>query len=203
MALLDEGGDNALTFRALGGGATSIYWYVSNKDELRDKANDFVVGKVLEQTEEVIDGADPIDNLRAMAMVAFDTIAECPWLADYFMRNTISQTNSLQLYERVGQQVRRLSLTPLQSFHAVAAVLGFVVGSAADIGQHPPQEVLDGTMSRREFFDQSVAQWRALDPGEFPFMLHILEEFAEHEDRDQFAAGLDLLLAGLRLQAGR
>ena len=90
VALLDEGGDNALTFRALGGGATGIYWYVSNKDESRDKASDFVVGKVLEQTEEFIDGADPIDNLRAMAMVAFNTIAERPWLADYFMRNTPS-----------------------------------------------------------------------------------------------------------------
>ncbi|GAB3747434.1 hypothetical protein GCM10027599_00770 [Yimella radicis] len=207
VALTDEGGDSALTFRALGarlgGGATSIYWYVSNKDELRDKASDYVIGDVLEQTEEFIGDADPIHNLRAMALVAFDAISARPWLADYFMRNTISQPNSLQLYERFGQQVLRLELTPLQSFHAVSAVLGFVVGSAADIGQQPPQEVLDGKVSRQEFFEHVVAQWRALDPAEFPFMHHILEEFAEHEDRDQFAAGLDLLLAGLGLQARR
>ncbi|WP_431844064.1 TetR/AcrR family transcriptional regulator [Calidifontibacter indicus] len=142
VALMDEGGDNALTFRALGarlgGGATSIYWYVSSKAELRDKASDYVIADVLEQTEEFIGDADPIDNLRAMALVAFDAIAARPWLADYFMRNTISQPNSLQLYERFGQQVLRLELTPLQSFHAVSAVLGFVVGSAADIGQQPP-----------------------------------------------------------------
>lgn len=205
VALLDDGGDGALTFRALGarlgGGATSIYWYVSNKDELRDKASDYVIAELLEQTEEFTGDADPIDNLRAMAIAAFDAIAARPWLADYFMRNTISQPNSLQLYERFGEQVMRLELTSMQRFHAVSAVLGFVVGSAADIGQQPPQEVLDGKVSRREFFERAVEQWRALDPAEFPFMHDIVDEFAGHDDRDQFTAGLDLLLAGLRLQA--
>ncbi|GAB3747391.1 TetR/AcrR family transcriptional regulator C-terminal domain-containing protein [Yimella sp. NH-Cas1] len=180
--------------RCIGGGA-------GDGGQDRDDAAEDHRG--LEQTEEFIGNADPIDNLRAMALVAFDAIAARPWLPDYFMRNTISQPNSLQPYERFGEQVLRLELTPLQSFHAVSAVLGFVVGSAADIGQQPPQEVLDGTMSREEYFEHAVAPWRALDPAEFPFMHHILEEFAEHEDRDQFAAGLDLLLAGLRLQATR
>ena len=35
-----------------------------------------------------------------------------------------------------------------------------------------------------------------------PFIHHIVDEFAEHTDRVQFRAGLDLLLAGIRLQAG-
>ncbi|GAB3587073.1 TetR family transcriptional regulator [Calidifontibacter terrae] len=208
VALLDDGGDSALTFRALGarlgGGAASIYWYVANKDELRDKASDHVIASVLVDTEQFTsDDADPIDNIRGMAITAFDAISERPWLADYFMRSTIAQPNSLQLYERVGEQVLRLGLTPLQSFHAVSAVLGFVVGIAADVGQQPPQEVLDGTVSRQQFFDRVVRDWRALDPAEYPFMHHIIDEFAEHDDRDQFRAGLDLLLEGLRLQAGR
>ena len=176
---------------------------MSNKDELRDKASDFFVGKVFEQTGRFTGEADPIGNLRGMAITAFDAICERPWLADRFMQGTVKQPNSLRLYERFGQQVLRLGLTPLQSFHAVSAVLGFVVGTAADLGQEPPPEVVDGRVSRQEFFEHAVAQWRALDPAEFPFMHHILEEFAEHEDRDQFAAGLDLLLAGLRLQATR
>ncbi|KRF20617.1 TetR family transcriptional regulator [Nocardioides sp. Soil797] len=205
IALLDEGGDAALTFRALaarlGGGVASIYWYVANKDELRDKASDHVVAGILTDTAAFTGDDDPIDNLRGIAIAAFDVISERPWLADYFMRSTIDQPNSLRLYERVGQQVLRLDLTPLQSFHAVSAVLGFVVGIAADLGQQPPQEVLDGTVSRKEFFERVVEQWRALDPDEFPFMHHIVGEFAEHDDRDQFRAGLDLLLDGLRRQA--
>ena len=42
VALLDESGEQALTFRALadrlGGGVASIYWYVASKDELLDRA---------------------------------------------------------------------------------------------------------------------------------------------------------------------
>ena len=97
----------------------------------------------------------------------------------------------------------RLGLTPRQSFHAVSAVLGFVVGIAADLGQEPPQEVLDGTTDREEYIARYADQWRELDPAAFPFVHHIVDEFAGHDDADQFRAGLDLLLAGLRLQAGR
>ena len=97
----------------------------------------------------------------------------------------------------------RLGLTPRECFHAVSAVLGFVVGIAADLGQEPPQEVLDGTTTREEYLARYADQWRELDPETYPFMHHIVEEFAGHDDTEQFRAGLDLLLAGLRLQAGR
>ena len=71
-----------------------------------------------------------------------------------------------------------------------------------DLGQQPPQEIVEGTASRDDFLSEWAGQWRALDPAEYPFMLHIADEFEGHDDADQFAAGLDLLLAGLRLQAG-
>ncbi len=35
----------------------------------------------------------------------------------------------------------------------------------------------------------------------YPFLHVIVDEFAHHDDNDQFRAGLDLLLEGLRLQA--
>ena len=53
-----------------------------------------------------------------------------------------------------------------------------------------------------EFIAHYAGQWRELDPEAYPFVHHIIEEFARHDDREQFRAGLDLLLAGLRLQAG-
>ena len=207
VALLDEAGDSALTFRALatrlGGGAASIYWYVANKDELLDRASDHVVAGVLADTEGFTGGEDPIDDLRAIAVTLFDAIADRPWLGAYFMRDTGVQPNSLRLYERLGQQVLRLDLTPRQSFHAVSAVLGFVVGIAADLGQQPPQEVADGSVGRDEYLARFAEQWRSLDSAEFPFVHHVADEFEGHDDAEQFRAGLDLLLAGLRLQAGR
>jgi AcrR family transcriptional regulator len=207
VALLDEAGDSALTFRALaarlGGGAASIYWYVANKDELLDRASDHVVAQVLLDTQQFHGADDPIDDLRAIAVTLFDAIADRPWLGSYFMRDTEVQPNALALYERLGQQVMRLELTPQQSFHAVSAVMGFVVGIAADLGQKPPAEVTDGSVDRDVYIERFAQQWRSLDPEDFPFVHHIADEFASHDDTEQFRAGLDLLLAGLEPQAGR
>lgn len=207
VALLDEAGESALTFRALaarmGGGVASIYWYVANKDELLDRATDHVLAGVLADTESYVGATNPIDDVRAIAITLFDAIVDRPWLAAYFLRNTSVQHNALGLYERLGEQVMRLGLTPRRTFHAVSAVLGFVIGIAADLGQQPPQEVLDGTVDRESYLGRAADKWRALDPDDFPFLRYIAEEFAVHDDKDQFRAGLDLLLAGLRLQAGR
>ena len=134
-------------------------------------------------------------------MALFDAIVERPWLSAYFMRNTDVQPNALRIYEKLGEQVLRLRLTPRQSFHAVSAILGFVVGIAADLGQEPPAEVLDGTVSREEYTRRFADEWRALDPDSFPFLHYVVDEFASHDDVEQFRAGLDLLLEGLRLQA--
>ncbi|UUW90417.1 TetR/AcrR family transcriptional regulator [Pimelobacter simplex] len=205
VALLDEAGEPALTFRALaarlGGGVASIYWYVANKDELLDRATDHVLAGVLVDTEAFAGSPDPIDDLRSIAVSLFGTIVERPWLAAYFMRDTGTQPNGLLLYERIGQQVLRLGLTPRQSFHAVSAILGFAIGIAADLGQQPPQEVLDGTVGRDEYLSRYADQWRGLDPASYPFLHEVVDEFEGHDDADQFRAGLDLLLAGLRLQA--
>jgi len=204
VALLDTSGEQGLTFRALaarlGGGAASIYWYVSSKDELLDRAADHVLADVLAAVEDVGAG-DPVDDLRTIALALFDAIVERPWLGAYFMRDTGVQPNGLRLYERLGQQVLRLELTPRESFHAVSAVVGFVVGTAADMGQQPPEAVLSGEVDRDAYLARYAAQWRALDADEFPFIHHVVDEFAGHDDAEQFRAGLDLILAGLRLQA--
>jgi AcrR family transcriptional regulator len=206
VALLDEAGEPALTFRALasrlGTGVGSIYWYVASKDELLDRAADHVLAHALVTVDGLPENDDPIDGMRAIALTLFDAIADRPWLGAYFLRDTGVQPNGLKLYELLGQQALRLDLTRQERFHAVSAVIGYVVGIAADLGQRPPQVVLDGDVTREEYLDRFVAQWRALDPAEYPFMLHIADEFAGHDDAEQFRAGLDLLLAGLRLQSG-
>lgn len=205
VRLLDEAGEAALTFRALaarlGGGVASIYWYVQSKDELLDRAADHVMAAVLADTERFVNDDDPIDALRNIGVTLYDAAIDRPWLGSYFMRNTGFQPNSLRLYERLGGQVLRLHLTPRQSFHAASAVVGFVIGLAADMGQVPPEEVLSGELNRDQYMERVVSQWRELDPAEYPFLNTIIDEFKDHQDADQFRAGLDLLLAGLRQQA--
>ena len=217
VALLDESGEQALTFRALadrlGGGVASIYCYVASKDELLDRAADYVIGDVLADVSQAVGGArrrtrrgpvgGPIDDLRVIAVTLFAAIVERPWLAAYLMRDTAVQPHAMRLYELMGQQVLRLPLTPREAFHAVSAVLGFAVGTAADLGQQTPEPVASGAVGREEYLARYADQWRALDPVEFPFVHHIADEFATHDDTEQFRAGLELLLAGLRLQAER
>lgn len=206
VALLDEAGEQALTLRALaarlGTGVGSIYWYVSGKDELLDRAIDHVLGGVLTAVQGQARSDDPIDDLRMMAVTLFDAIVDRPWLGAHFMRNIAERGNSLRLYEQLGQQALRLDLTPRQRFHAVSAVIGVVIGSAADLGQEPPQEVLDGSVGRDEFLGRYAKMWRELDAGEYPFMRDIADEFDGHDDKEQFLAALELTLTGLRLQAG-
>lgn len=205
VAVLDEAGTQGLTIRALatrlGGGPASVYWYVSGRDELLDLAADSVLAGVLDAVADV-GGGDPIGDLRTIAVTLFDAIVDRPWLGAYAMRDTGRQVHSLQLYEKLGEQVMRLGLTPRQSFHAASAIVGFVIGTAADMGQELPAVVASGEVDRAEYLAAATAEWRALDAADYPFIHHIVDEFASHDDRDQFRAGLDLLLAGLRLQAG-
>lgn len=205
VAILDEQGAQGLTIRALasrlGGGAASIYWYVSGRDELLDLAADSVLEDVLHAVENV-HSDDPIDDIRTIAVALFEAIVDRPWLGAYALRNTGTQPHSLALYERIGEQTQRLALTSRQRFHATSAVVGFVLGTAADMGQELPAEVAAGEIGRDDYLQRAADQWRALDEASFPFVHEIVDEFAGHDDADQFRAGLDLLLAGLRLQAG-
>ena len=206
IALLDEAGEQALTFRALaarlGGGVGSVYWYVASKDELLDRATDEVMGRVLAETERLGDGPDPIANVRALSLALFDEMLRRPWFGTYMLRNTGLQPNSMLMFDRLGQQLMRLDLTPKQRFHAVSSLVSYVVGMAIDMAQPPPQEFLDSGLEPAQFLAMYAERWRALDPEQYPFVHQIADEFARHDDADVFRSGLDLLLAGVRQQAG-
>ena len=206
IALLDEAGEPALTIRALasrlGGGVASIYWYVGSRDELLERATEEVMGRVLADSETLTRGPDPIANVRALSLALFDELVRRPWFGQFMLRNTGLQPNSMAMFDRLGQQLMRLDLTPRQRFHAVSSIVSYVVGIAFDMAQPPPQEYVDSGMEPSEFLAMYADRWRALDPVEFPFAHQIADEFAAHDDDDVFRSGLDLLLDGLRLQAG-
>lgn len=206
-ALLDEEGAGALTFRALaarlGGGVASIYWYVANKDELLDRATDHVLGQVLEETGS-IGSDDPIADLRGIAIVLFEVIREHPWTGAYLMRDVATQPQSFAVYERLGRQVMRLGLDARDTFYGASGVLGFVIGTAIDLGHQPPESASAGepdATGGQALMEAYMRQWRELDPEEFPFIRYTVEEVAIHDDAEQFRAGLELILAGLAQQA--
>jgi len=206
IALLDEAGEPALTFRALagrlGGGVASIYWYVSSRDELLDRATDEVMGRLLEETAELGEGPDPVANLRALSLALFEEMRRRPWFGTYMLRNTGLQPNSMLMFDRLGQQLMRLDLTPKQRFHAASSLVSYVVGVAVDMAQPPPVEFLESGLEPAQFLRLYADRWRALDAEQYPFAHHVADEFAVHDDEEVFRSGLDLLLAGVRAQAG-
>jgi hypothetical protein len=40
-------------------------------------------------------------------------------------------------------------------------------------------------------------RWAQLDPAEYPFARQVAAQLRVHDDREQFLAGIDLILAGI------
>lgn len=201
IRMLDAGGERSLTLRGLaselGAGVGSIYWYVASKDELLDQAADQVLQGVLDRTHQLPD--DPYAALRALAIALYEAMQEHPWVGAFMMRDPSQQSSSMHLYERFGRQTQRLALTARQRFHAVSSLMSFVVGVGAEIMEAPPALAESG-MSQREALELYADMWRALPADEFPFAHEVADEFARHLDAEQFEAGIDLILAGLKAQ---
>ena len=51
-----------------------------------DRASDRVLAEVVGDVQALPADADPIDNMRAIALAVFDVVVTRPWLASYFMR---------------------------------------------------------------------------------------------------------------------
>ena len=47
------------------------------------------------------------------------------------------------------------------------------------------------------FLATVAAQWTQLDPAEYPFVHQMAAQLPGHDDREQFLAGIDLILAGI------
>jgi Tetracyclin repressor-like, C-terminal domain len=73
--------------------------------------------------------------------------------------------------------------------------LNYILGLA---GQYAARARLvpPGT-DRTEFLAAFAAQWAQLDPADYPFLRRAAAQLPGHDDREQFLAGLNLILAGI------
>lgn len=200
--LLDAEGEHALTLRSLAReldtGVGSLYHYVSGKDELLDRATNEVLG-------EVLDGLDlpddPYDALRVLCDQLYDGMQRHRWVANYLMRDTGMQPNSMRLFDLFGRQTQRLDLTARQRFNAVSTLISFVTGVGAEMRELPESAIEEG-LTQRESLHRYADSWRQLDADEFPFVRETADVFESHDDHIQFRDGIDIFLAGMAVQAG-
>ncbi|MFG2652149.1 TetR/AcrR family transcriptional regulator [Streptomyces sp. NPDC048436] len=204
VELLDAAGEGGLTFRALterlATGPGAIYWHVANKGELLGAATDAVVAAAV-ALEPAVSPDSPQDGIRTVALGLFEAIEEHPWLATQLalqLSRHPSGSVTPRIFESIGRQVRALDVPRSSWFTAASALAHYILGAAgqnaanAASGRDPVPGV-----DRAEFLDAAAKAWQELDPDDYPFTRAIADQVREHDDREQFLAGLDLLLTGI------
>lgn len=195
IAMLDAGGESGLTFRALSTrlktGPGAIYWHVANKDELLAAATGAVLADVLRGDEA---DTTPQDAIRAIALGMFDAIDRHPWIGNQ-LAGLASRSAALRIIERIGQQVQALGGPPDGQFFAASALFSYILGVAGQNAANARARV-PGT-SRAELLGAEADLWAGLGAAEFPFLRGVAAQLGDHDDREQFLAGIDLILAGI------
>jgi AcrR family transcriptional regulator len=195
IEILDARGESALTFRALSArlatGAGAIYWHVASKNDLLAAATGDVIARVMTG---VVSGAEPREEIRALALGAFDAIDAHPWVGAQLSREPW-QSAVLQIFESFGGQLQALGVPGRAQFDCASALLNYVLGLA---GQYAAAtRLLPRDTDRSAFLATVAAQWAQLDPAQYPFVHQVAAQLPGHDDREQFLAGIDLILAGI------
>lgn len=193
--ILDNDGEDALTFRALAArlatGSGAIYWHISDKHDLLAAAADHVIARV---TSKAARGLKPQQAIQSLALGVFNAIDAHPWVGGQLSRDPW-QYAVLRLLESVGAQIQALGVPRRAQFNAATALMSFILGLAAQYAASA--RLFPGDTDRKAFLGTVAARWAQLDPTAHPFVRSVATQLPEHDDRDQFLAGVNLILAGI------
>jgi AcrR family transcriptional regulator len=195
IEILDAEGESALTFRALTArlatGSGAIYWHVASKSDLLAAATDDVIARVMTGAA---GGQDPREAVRAIALGVFDAIDAHPWVGTQLSQEPW-QSAVLYIFEGIGGQFQALGVPARAQFDCASALLNYILGLA---GQYAAgARLLSPGTDRTAFLAAVAARWAQLDPAQYPFVHQVAAQLPGHDDREQFLAGIDLILAGI------
>jgi AcrR family transcriptional regulator len=207
IEILDEHGEDALTFRLLAThlstGAGAIYHHVANKDELLEAAAAELVAGIESiagaagagEAEDAAPSAPAASDadVRTLVLDVFDLIEAHPWLGSQLARAPW-QTAVIHVFEAIGQGLVVAGVPERSLFDVASALVQYLMGAA---GQQAASARIPRDVGRTEFLTAIAGNWTArAGRGERRFALAMAAQLADHDDRLQFAAGLDLILAG-------
>jgi AcrR family transcriptional regulator len=195
IELLDAEGENGLTFRALATrlatGPGAIYWHIANKSELLVAASDAVIVRAM---SDVGAHATPRKAIHSIAVGVFEAIDAHPWVGAQLSRSPW-QTAMLQIFERIGRQVQALRIPDGAQFTAASVLVSYIIGESRQNAANG--RLYEPAPDRADFLETVSAQWKELDAHEYPFTRNVANQLREHDDRAEFLAGIDLILAGV------
>jgi AcrR family transcriptional regulator len=195
IAILDSDGEGALTFRVLAArlatGSGAIYWHVADKEELLTAATDDVITRAMSKN---VEDAAPEQALRAIALGIFDAFDAHPWVGGQLNRHPWGAA-MLQIFEGIGSRLQQLGVPERALFDAWSVLVNYILGVG---GQNAANaRLVAHEVDRTAFLASVAAAWAQLDTAKYAFVHHIAKELREHDDREQFLAGVDLILAGI------
>ncbi len=196
IKLLDGSGEDGLTFRALSErlatGPGAIYWHIANKGELLTAACDAIVARTMTAPPA---GTTPQATIRALALDIFDAMDAHPWIGSALTRAP-GQLPIVRIVERLGQQVRALGVAAKKQRATVSALLSYILGVSGQNAANAQLARARG-LDRSHFLAAVATAWSQLDPQEYPFARSVAGQLRAHDDREDFLAGVDLILRGI------
>lgn len=191
--LLDASGESGLTVRELTArlttGRGAIYHHVAGKEELLAAATDHIIGPTIGVANDV---KDPQVAVRTIALGIFDAITAHPWAGTQLAREPL-QPAVRHIWKGVGEQLHHLGVRGAARSDAGAALVNYVLGAAAQHAASAGQ--LPHGVDRRAYLEALAAELTELDPH--PTTRETAALLQEHDDREQFLAGVDIFLAGI------
>ncbi len=196
IGILDAQGEAGLTLRAVAKqfstGIGAIYWHIANKDELLEAATDDVIARAMAA---IAEASAPGDTIRAIALGVFDAIDAHPWVGTQFSRSPLLLALA-KIVEGIGGSLHKLGIPEPAQYECTSILVNYILGTA---GQNAANAMLAPRLaSRTEILSSAALRWTQLDPAEFPFVHRMAAVLPRHDDRQQFLAGIDLILAGIQ-----
>ncbi|MGM4922989.1 TetR/AcrR family transcriptional regulator [Tardiphaga sp. 804_B3_N1_9] len=196
VAILDGSGEDGLTFRALSErlatGPGAIYWHVPNKGDLLTAACDAIIARAMNAP---LVGATPQAIIRTLALGMFDAIDAHPWVGSALTRAP-GQLPMVRILERIGRQVSALGVPDEEQWATVGALLNYILGVGAQNAANGQLGRMRG-IDRSDFLDAVATSWSQLDPNAYAFTRSMAAHLRGHDDRNDFIAGIDLILSGI------
>lgn len=199
IALLDRDGEAGLTFRALSErlatGPGALYGHIADKRDLLTAACDTVIARSLPAP---MAGTTPQAAIRTLALAMFDAIDAHPW-AGSALWQAPGQLPIVRIIEGLGQPLRTLGVADAAQWAAVSALLNYMLGVSGQNAANTQLALARGLV-RNETLAAVASLWSRLDPVAFPFVRSMAGALQTHDDRLDFIAGIDLILAGIVAQ---
>jgi TetR/AcrR family transcriptional regulator, tetracycline repressor protein len=199
LAMADAEGIEALTIRRLatdlGVTPMALYWHFADKERLLDGMAQLVLSQVKLPVD---DESRPWDQrLREVLDQLLGVLAAHPSVTDVVKTRILQSEPGLELTERVLGLLRGAGFSPEQSaqqaVYALLFIVGLVTGEPGLMHGEEDDEARDARLRGK------WASLQALSPKRYPHVLEAALPLTSCDDSQEWrAAGLDLLLCGLR-----